>query len=65
MEAHRIETTVTHDGALILDNLPFQVGDVVEITIRLQRPAAQDQPFYTLRGAPLRYEQPMQPVADT
>ncbi len=33
MEADRIETTLTQDGTLILDNLPFHIGETVEVII--------------------------------
>ncbi|BAB77805.1 hypothetical protein NIES23_40680 [Trichormus variabilis NIES-23] len=33
MKAHRVETTLTEDGILVLTNLPFQAGEAVEIII--------------------------------
>ncbi|MEH1795452.1 MULTISPECIES: hypothetical protein [unclassified Nostoc] len=33
MKAHRIETKLTKNGTLILEDLPFQAGEAVEIII--------------------------------
>lgn len=33
MNAHKIETTLTDNGTLLLKDLPFQAGDSVEIII--------------------------------
>ena len=33
LQAHRVETTLTQDGTLTLDHLPFQAGEAVEIII--------------------------------
>lgn len=33
MNAHKIETSLTEDGTLVLKGLPFHVGDVVEVII--------------------------------
>ncbi len=64
MEAHRIETTLTRDGTLILDNLPFHAGETVEVIILRQPVGVTDHSPYTLRGLPVRYVQPTEPVAD-
>ena len=37
MNAHHVETTLTHNGTLTLRDLPFHAGDVVEVII-LPRP---------------------------
>ena len=64
MNAHRIETTIDQDGTLILNGIPFQAGDQVEVII-LQRPPKPngDNP-YPLRGQPLNYDVPIEPVAE-
>jgi len=64
MNAHRIETTIDQDGTLILNGIPFQAGDQVEVII-LQRPPKPngDNP-YPLRGQPLNYDAPIEPVAE-
>ncbi len=64
MEAHRIETTLMQDGTLVLDNLPFQAGEVVEVIILAQPARAIGHIPYALRGTPVRYDQPTEPVAN-
>ena len=64
MEAHRIETTLTQDGTLVLDHLPFRAGDAVEVIILAQPAAETQQARYTLRGLPVRYDRPDEPVAE-
>ncbi len=64
LQAHRIETTLTQDGTLTLDHLPFQAGEAVEVLIVPHAPALQGANRYPLRGMPIRYEQPLEPVAE-
>ncbi len=64
MEAHRIETTLTQDGTLILDNLPFHAGETVEVIILAHPGRASGHTPYALRGTPVRYERPTDPVAE-
>jgi hypothetical protein len=57
---HRIETTVPPDGVLTLRGLPFPPGQRVEVVIHAH-PVAADS--YPLRGTPVRYDRPFEPVA--
>ena len=50
MKAHRIETTLIENGSLTLKDLPFQVGDAVEIIILERHSRSQDTNPYPLRG---------------
>jgi hypothetical protein len=60
--AHRIEAVLAEDGKLLLDHLPFQAGQAVEvIVLPASRPAL---PSHALKGTVLRYDQPTAPVAD-
>jgi len=63
MNAYRIETVVNQDGTLTLKDLPFPVGESVEVIIleRSQKSGRKDH--YPLRGKPLRYDDPTSPVA--
>ena len=63
MVAHRVETTINQDGTLMLDNLPFHAGEAVEIIIISRTTRVQRQNPYPLRGTPLHYERPTEPVA--
>lgn len=61
MKAHRIETRLTQNGTLILEDLPFQAGEAVEIII-LER---DSQPLkshpYPLQGTVIKYDDPFEP----
>jgi hypothetical protein len=68
MKAHKIETVLTTDGTLILQDLPFQSGDPVEIIILSNKnisPSDKNptKTFYPLRNTgPYYYEDPLSPV---
>ncbi len=64
VQAHRIETTLTENGTLTLDQLPFQAGEAVEVLIVPHSPALHGADPYPLRGFPIRYERPLEPVAE-
>jgi hypothetical protein len=78
MSAHRIEATLNQDGRLVLENLPFRAGDVVEVVIMEHKTGtngdsgdlimfksntkAHAANSYPLRGAVIKYEAPTEPV---
>jgi hypothetical protein len=77
MNAYKVETILSEDGALTLKDLPFQVGDAVEVIILERSPSvsegkspsqaekAEDQAepkVYPLRGTVLFYEDPFEPA---
>ena len=62
MQAYRVETTVQQDGTLILDNLPLQAGEAVEVII-LIRSSGLSHTQYALRGTAIHYRDPTEPVA--
>lgn len=65
MNAYRIETTLTENGTLTLQDLPFCAGDSVEIIV-LERRSHTRHPGenpYPLRGKVIRYDDPTEPVA--
>ena len=78
MNAHRIETALTENGKLSLQNLPFRKrcdtarvsaakeraprGDEVEVII-LERSSSKTTPdSYPLRGTVIRYDDPFEPA---
>ena len=63
MQAYRVETTLTQDGTLTVSNLPLRAGEAVEIIILVQPPAGVGHPRYPLRGTPIQYLEPTEPVA--
>jgi hypothetical protein len=66
MQAYRQETIIQHDGTLTLRDLPLQAGEKVEvIIIVVQSRPARAQASYSLRGTPVTYVDPTEPVADS
>ena len=63
MDAVRIETTVDEHGEVHLTNLPFPVGETVEVTVIAQS-SRQSENAFSLRGVPIVYERPTDPVAE-
>ncbi len=64
LPAHRVETTLEQDGTLTLEHLPFQAGQQVEVIILPYSGEATIGNSYPLRGLPVRYERPTDPVAE-
>lgn len=63
MQAYRIATTLTQDGTLTVSDLPLRAGEAVEIIILVPPPASEGTPQYPLRGMPIQYREPTEPVA--
>ncbi|MGB8354506.1 MAG: hypothetical protein WCD79_11500 [Chthoniobacteraceae bacterium] len=63
MQAHRIETTVAEDGVITLRNLPFHEGEAVDVIVFSHR-GASGQHVYPLRGKPVEFAEPLEPVGD-
>ena len=60
--AHRIEAVLSEDGKLMLDQLPFQAGQAVEIIVlAANRPVPAS---LILKGSVLRYARPTDPLAE-
>ncbi len=67
MEAYRVETVVRQSGTLILERLPFKVGEHVEVIV-LPTPAPTQEvtaTAYPLHGTVVRYDDPFAPVAES
>ncbi|MDQ2998931.1 MAG: hypothetical protein ABI901_06615 [Roseiflexaceae bacterium] len=65
MQAYRQETIIQHDGTLTLRDLPLQAGEKVEVIIIVQSPPARSQASYPLRGTPIIYVDPTEPIAES
>jgi len=62
MGVHVVETTVDPAGRVVLEHLPFEPGEAVQVVLRSNYiPAGSVE---SLRGSVLRYEQPFEPVAE-
>jgi hypothetical protein len=64
MQAYRVNTTIQEDGTLTVSHLPLQAGQVVEVVILVQPSPARPQDRYPLRGTPITYVDPTEPVAE-
>lgn len=63
MDAFKVATRIEPGGELHLSELPFSAGDEVEvIVLRQERKLNGDR--YPLRGRPLRYDRPTEPVVE-
>jgi hypothetical protein len=62
MSAHRIEAIVNQDGKLVLENLPFQAGDVVEVIVSKSEATSNGDNRHSLEGTVTKYEAPLEPV---
>lgn len=63
MRAHRVNTAIERDGTLVLEGLPFDEGEAVEVIVLPRSDVSQNVGRYTLRGKPVRYDAPREPVA--
>lgn len=61
MVPHRIQQTLEKDGMLTLKDLPFHAGETVEVII-LPKPLPSDRDACSLRGTPVTYLEPFEPV---
>lgn len=64
MNAHRVETVISQDGILTIEGVPFNAGDAVEVIILERREKADGEDRYPLRGQPVSYDAPDEPVAE-
>ena len=53
------------DISLRLEQGPFRAGDAVEVIVLAASERRQAENPYPLRGAPIRYDDPMEPVAES
>jgi hypothetical protein len=63
MDAVRIETTVDEHGEAHLTKLPFPAGEPIEVTV-VPKPLRQQENGFPLRGFPIEYGRPTEPVAE-
>lgn len=60
MNSHRIETELTEDGKILLQNIPFNKGDEVKIIILEHNSTKKITESYPLKGTVLSYEDPFE-----
>jgi hypothetical protein len=64
MDAYKTAARIEPEGELRLSDLPFQAGDEVEVILLRREPGPAGENRYPLRGLPIRYEDPTEPVAE-
>jgi len=64
MNAHHVETVIRQGRTVVLENLPFREGEPVEVIICHRASERSKKDCYPLRGTPLKYLDPTEPVAD-
>lgn len=63
MRAYRIEKTLSEDGALELEALPFHKGETVEVIVLERQSTSSPAPSNPVKGSVRRYNDPTEPVA--
>ncbi len=61
---HRTETKIEPNGTIILRGLPFPEGDKVIVIITTRSSKSAQTTSYPLRGLPVEYKNPFEPVAE-
>ena len=64
MQAYRVNTAIQEDGTLTVGHLPLQAGEVVKVMILVQPSTVRPKDRYLLRGTPITYIDPTEPVAE-
>ncbi len=53
----------TENGLIVLRDLPVQEGDSLEVIVTARSPASSTREDFPLRGEPMEYHDPFEPVA--
>jgi negative regulator of genetic competence, sporulation and motility len=64
MQEYRVETTISSDGTLIIQKLPFKADDKVEVIVHRHEQEQEHGMRYPLRGKLIRYTDPFGSVAE-
>jgi hypothetical protein len=64
MLSYRIETTVSEQGTLVIQGVPFPPGDHVEVVVREVENTPAGNSKYPLRGTLYEYHEPFGSVAE-
>ena len=65
MSTYRVDATLTENGKITLDDLPFRAGDSVEIIIVTRSGQPTEKQSSPLQGKVIYYDKPTEPVAQT
>jgi hypothetical protein len=64
MQVYAYELTIGKKGTLTLTNLPFNVGEKIEVIIIPRSSRQLDEKRYPFWGKPITYLNPTDPVAE-
>lgn len=64
MQVYAYELTIGKKGTLTLTNLPFNVGEKIEVIIIPRSSRQLDEKWYPFWGKPITYLNPTDPVAE-
>ncbi|MDQ3637652.1 MAG: hypothetical protein M3426_06605 [Actinomycetota bacterium] len=64
MEAYRTNVVVHDDGTVVIENLPFQKGQRLEVILLERTRDSANASSRALRGEPVRYVDPFDSVAE-
>ena len=69
MNAYKHSVTLTEDGTLLLNGLPFYAGDTVEVIIlkqsAVQNSSQSSSSEFPLKGSVIRYDDPFEPAVSS
>ena len=63
MDLHHIQAPVLPNGTIVIDEVPFAAGEMINITLEKAKKIDPNNP-YPLRGTPYSYEDPFSPLFD-
>jgi hypothetical protein len=64
MNAYKIQTILTENGQLTLENIPFLKGELVEVIILKNNQHSSSFNGDTLAGKVIKYDDPYEPATD-
>lgn len=64
MQTYHTEATMTHDGTLTINELPFHIGEKIEVILRRCNHEKPPKEKYPLRGKLIRYDNSYESVAE-
>ncbi len=64
MQTYRVDKIIEKNRKLTISGLPFRVGERVEVIILSRLRKIEPSENYPLRGKPVRYLAPFEPVAE-
>lgn len=63
MKSYRTAAVVDDEREIHLRGVPFHPGEEVEVVLQTRQSERGSETGYPLRGLPVRYEEPFEPVA--